>query len=66
MSPTPHPGPLAQEPCQSRCHWLPVEQTTRLPRLACTGCGSQWDRSQAWTPRDLDGSIPPGVQDLRG
>ena len=33
-----------------------------LPLFACSGCGSEWVRSQGWTPIDADGRIPPEVQ----
>ena len=31
------------------------------PVLACRGCGSQWVRSEPWTPAQADGSRPPAV-----
>jgi hypothetical protein len=30
-------------------------------RFACCGCGSEWDRSQRWTPIDRDGTVPQQV-----
>ncbi|MDX6367496.1 MAG: hypothetical protein QOK30_2572 [Nocardioidaceae bacterium] len=29
--------------------------------FACTGCGSEWIRSELWTPVDADGNVPPEV-----
>ena len=29
--------------------------------FACTGCGSEWLRSELWTPVDADGHVPPGI-----
>jgi hypothetical protein len=50
---------LAQHPCQDLCRWLPDPAAEE--RLTCQGCGSQWDRTQLWTPVDRDGSVPDGV-----
>ncbi|MGN6610257.1 MAG: hypothetical protein ACTHLJ_00635 [Angustibacter sp.] len=61
------PEPLAQYACQDACQWQPDPATTaRLPRFACTGCGSQWDRSQLWTPIDRGGTVPPSVREEIG
>lgn len=30
--------------------------------LACRGCGSQWIRSEPWTPIDHTGRIPDDVR----
>jgi hypothetical protein len=54
--------PLVQFACQDACHWLAdADDAGPLRRLVCTGCGSQWDRSQAWTPVDRDGSLPAAL-----
>ena len=56
-------GPLAQYACQDACHWQPDPTSAgALPRFACSGCGSQWDRTQLWTPIDRDGSVPAAVR----
>ncbi len=58
----PHPDPpLEQHPCQDLCAWVPDLRPATPPRLRCEGCGSQWDRSQAWTPIDRDGRVPDAV-----
>ncbi len=33
-----------------------------LPLFGCAGCGSEWVRSEAWTPAQADGTVPPAVQ----
>lgn len=55
---------LQQHPCQDLCAWqIDVEQPLIGPRrFACRGCGSQWDRTQGWTPCDRDGTVPVDVQ----
>lgn len=59
----PHSTALTAHPCRSLCDWQPSRAARReLPLWACTGCGSQWDSSQGWSPRQADGSWPPGVQ----
>ena len=32
-----------------------------LPLFACGGCGSEWVRSQTWTPIGSDGVVPAEV-----
>jgi hypothetical protein len=57
------PEPLAQNPCQDLCEWLPDPLASTLPRrFSCRGCGSQWDRTQGWTPCDRDGTVPAQVR----
>ena len=54
--------PLVVSPCRRLCDWSPIGAGL----LACGGCGSQWERGQGWTPRQADGSQPPGVaEELR-
>lgn len=59
--------PLAAEPCQSLCRWLPTDAgagdaATGSDRVfACIGCGSEWTRTEPWTPADADGVVPPEV-----
>ncbi len=54
-------------PCQSSCRWQVTDdgwldaaaETLRLFR--CAGCGSEWVRTEGWTPVDADGQVPPAV-----
>lgn len=55
--------PLAQEPCRTLCSWGPTGGTRDgLPLFACGGCGSEWVRTEGWTPRQVDGSLHPEVR----
>jgi len=55
---------LAVQPCRSLCWWAATGDLHEgLPLFACAGCGSQWVRTQGWSPRQLDGSWPPGVRE---
>ncbi len=62
---------LAIWPCQSTCAWLPTGTTwsvvegEELPLFACAGCGSQWASTEAWTPVDAQGSVPPAIAEER-
>ncbi|MEJ7707472.1 MAG: hypothetical protein WKF82_09515 [Nocardioidaceae bacterium] len=55
-------------PCQSRCDWKPTSQIWANPGhdelrvFACTGCGSEWVRTETWTPVDSSGVVPPEVE----
>ena len=54
----PKPGiPLASRPCLQLCRWLLVRGQARagLPLFRCQGCGSEWVRTEPWTPVDVDG-----------
>lgn len=54
--------PLAVHPCRTRCDWHRCPTTLGgEPLCACRGCGAQWVPSQAWTPRNADGTISPEV-----
>ena len=59
--------PLQIWPCQSICVWKPTGETWSDPSgddlrvFACAGCGSEWVRSEPWTPIDSGGSVPPAV-----
>jgi hypothetical protein len=53
--------PLRVSPCRSLCDWRRTRGAAEL--FACAGCGSQWARTEAWTPRQADGSWPPGVRE---
>ncbi|MDO5287217.1 MAG: hypothetical protein Q4G45_10440 [Actinomycetia bacterium] len=53
---------LAHNDCVGACHWRPTEEVREGYRLfRCGGCCSEWVASQAWTPRDADGSVHPEV-----
>lgn len=58
---------LAAEPCQSVCRWaaqgewLDDASGGGLRLFACAGCGSEWVRTEAWTPADVDGDVPVEV-----
>ena len=55
---------LAVRACRSLCDWGPTRRTLDgLTLFACAGCGSQWVRSEPWTPRQADGSWPPLVRE---
>ena len=56
------PVPLTVSPCRQLCDWICTPTVLDdLPVLACRGCGSQWVRSQPWTPAQADGSRPAAV-----
>ena len=56
--------PLRVSPCLTLCDWGPTRASLDGQRLfACTGCGSQWVRTEPWTPRQADGAVPPGVRE---
>jgi hypothetical protein len=54
-------------PCQSICTWAPGGYRLRgaegIDRdvFVCTGCGSEWVDSEAWTPLNADGVVPDGI-----
>ena len=63
-------------PCQSVCVWAPTGETWRAPGgaepadasggqdlrvFACAACGSEWVRTEAWTPIDAHGVVPEAV-----
>jgi hypothetical protein len=59
---------LAAEPCQSLCAWTPTDELRLVDGgpepaavFACRGCGSEWLRSELWTPIDADGRVPLAV-----
>ena len=59
--------PLAVAPCRNLCDWS--RSASPYPDralFACAGCGSQWVRTEGWTPRQHDGTVPPAVlEELR-
>jgi hypothetical protein len=66
--PLPGTRVLAAEPCQSVCVWTRTEESLAVGAagdpaavFVCTGCGSEWLRSELWTPIDADGHVPPEI-----
>lgn len=58
--------PLTISPCRSLCDWTRTPESYDGQRLfACRGCGSQWVRSQGWTPVQADGTVPALVSSER-
>ncbi|SHG07810.1 hypothetical protein [Streptoalloteichus hindustanus] len=54
---------LAVHPCRSLCSWHRTRaELDGLPVVACRGCGSQWVRTEPWTPIDSTGRIPDVVR----
>ena len=52
--------------CRSLCDWaLTPARYDDQPVLACRGCGSQWVRSEPWTPAQADGTVPDAVREER-
>ena len=48
---------LAQNPCLRLCDWdLTGVVRDGLPVFACSGCDSQWVRTEPWAPCDDDGT----------
>lgn len=57
------PRPLAATGCLRECSWSATDDTLGGERLfACAGCGSEWVRSQEWTPVDWQGEVPEAVR----
>jgi len=49
-------------PCQAVCTWDDAgEELGGEPLFRCGGCGSEWVRSQPWTPAGADGLVCPAV-----
>jgi hypothetical protein len=68
MTPSSRPTrPLEVWPCQSICVWSPSDEVWLDPAAGalrvfrCSGCGSEWVRTEAWTPVDAVGRVPPQV-----
>jgi hypothetical protein len=54
--------PLTIAPCRKLCAWERTDGSYEgLPLFACSACGTEWVRSEAWTPRNWDVSIPAAV-----
>jgi hypothetical protein len=60
-----HTGPVRDleiQPCRNVCTWAATGTTLdSLPLFSCGGCGSEWVRTQAWTPIGADGVVPADV-----
>ncbi|MBA3233377.1 MAG: hypothetical protein H0T17_05465 [Propionibacteriales bacterium] len=58
-------------PCRSICVWAATgevwsDDTHRDLRVfACQGCGSEWVRTEPWTPVDADGVVPEEIRTER-
>jgi len=58
--------PLVVSACRAVCEWGKTgEMIAEEPVFACSGCGSEWVASEAWTPIDHDGFVPMAVQEAR-
>ncbi|MDQ6715613.1 MAG: hypothetical protein M3Z83_05850 [Actinomycetota bacterium] len=54
---------LAISACLSECAWDATGDELDGERLfACRSCGSEWVRSQSWTPADWQGQVPDAVR----
>lgn len=54
--------PLAVTGCQQECSWGPTGDRLAGDTLfACAACGSEWVRSEEWTPIDWQGEVPEAV-----
>jgi len=71
-APTQPARPVDAWPCQSICVWARTDEVWVadaggvLHVFRCTGCSSEWVRTEAWTPVDADGRVPPDVVAERG
>jgi hypothetical protein len=55
---------LAVHPCRELCDWVATKASyAQEGKLACRGCGSEWVRSEPWTPRQADGTVPESVRE---
>lgn len=58
--------PLQIAACRSICGWRDTgHDLDGEPLFACSGCGSEWVPSQAWTPVDYTGEVPVLVAEVR-
>jgi hypothetical protein len=52
--------------CRRLCSWSGTEELLDGQRLfRCAGCGSEWVRTEPWTPIDHTGEVPDAVQEER-
>ncbi len=58
-----HPTrPLAIAGCLNECAWSATgDRLGDDPLFACAACGSEWVRSEKWTPIDWLGEVPETV-----
>ena len=65
--PTGRPA-LEAHPCQGMCAWgQAVDRPAQpWPVFACSGCGSEWARTESWTPIGHDGQVPEAVRHEAG
>jgi hypothetical protein len=68
MPPQPgHHRPVQAHACLQICVWRPTGEIWRdadtgmLRVFACAGCGSEWVRTEGWTPVDANGVVPVEV-----
>jgi hypothetical protein len=59
---------MSSWPCQSVCVWTATDEWMAhedrpLLVFRCRGCGSEWVRTEPWTPIDSHGVVPPAVLD---
>jgi hypothetical protein len=58
--------PLEIAGCQALCAWRDTgDLLDGEPLFACSGCGSEWVPSEAWTPVDHTGVVPESVHVAR-
>jgi hypothetical protein len=68
---SPTPRDVDQWPCQSICVWAVTGEVWNdgtgpdLRVFACRGCGSEWVRTEPWTPIDQSGRVPAAVASER-
>lgn len=61
------PRPVEAYPCQSVCVWRATgdvwldARSGALRVFRCAGCGSEWVRTEAWTPVDAAGGVPSEI-----
>ncbi len=61
------PRNVDQWPCHSICVWSATGETWLDPPggvlsvFACAGCGSEWVRTEPWTPIDHIGQVPDAI-----
>lgn len=65
-SPAVEPARLQAYPCRQLCAWTRTRRrypggVDGLPVFSCAGCGSQWVRTEPWTPIDATGTVPAAV-----